>query len=76
MCSHPWTVEALALRDSAPQIQGRVRVTQVDILIGVHRGMTPHPSRGKELHFNGNDDQPIEGAGCIVPLPSSLKNMH
>ena len=42
-------MEALALRDSAPQSQGRVRVIQVDILMVVHRAMTPHPSRGKKV---------------------------
>ena len=73
MCSHPWTVEALALRDSAPQFQGRVRVIQVDILIGVHRGMTPHPSREKGCSFNNHDCNPTGGGQCLVVLPPSIK---
>ena len=54
MCATPTTVEALALRDSAPQIQGRVRVAQVATFYGRPPGrMTPHPSRGKRVsHFN------------------------
>ena len=48
MCwATPGTVEARALRDSAPQFQGRVRANLVDILMGVYRDMAPHPSRRK-----------------------------
>ena len=49
MCwATPGTVEALALRDSAPQFQGRVRANLVDNLMGVYRDMAPHPSRRKK----------------------------
>ena len=45
----PRTVEALASRDSAPQSQGRVRVTLMAISKVGHRDVTPHPSRGKKV---------------------------
>ena len=52
MCwATPGTVEALALRDSAPQFQGRVRANQVDISYGRLPGYGPHPSRRKRVTF-------------------------